>query len=169
MAKRATAQKYLTYDQLTPIQKKLLDDATKNMENAYSPYSHFKVGASLLAKEGEMFPGCNIENANYTNTQHGETTAIASAYTKGKREFTALAIIARGEAFDTEIPTAPCGYCRQTLYEAVQVSGNDIQLILSNTKRDKILVTSVEEILTGAFGPADLGIDVSKYRRPGKT
>ncbi|MCL4379118.1 MAG: cytidine deaminase [Candidatus Marsarchaeota archaeon] len=160
----ATPTRYVTYEQLTPKQRMVLDAAEKNMELAYSPYSHFRVGASLLAKDGRVFPGCNIENANYTNTQHGETTAIANAYAQGVREFWAMAIIARGETFDTEVPTPSCGYCRQSLYEAAQVSGNDIELIISNTMKTKVLIISVHELLQGAFGPLDLGIDVSKYR-----
>lgn len=159
-----TLKKYLSYDQLNATQRKLLDEAERNMGKSYAPYSNFHVGAAIMAKDGSVYPGMNIENANYTNTQHGETTAIANVYGAGKRELVMLAIIARGEGFDTETPTPPCGYCRQTLYEAAQVSGNDIQLVLSNTKKTKILLTTVNEILSGAFGPSDLGIDVSKYR-----
>ncbi len=164
-----TETKYFTYEQLTPSQKMLVDEAEKNMELAYSPYSHFKVGAALLSKDGRVFPGCNIENANYTNTQHGETTALAAAYTKGVRELASLAVITRGETFDSETPAPSCGFCRQSLYEAAQVSGNDIELIYSSTKKDKILITNSSEILQGAFGPLDLGIDVSKYRAMQRT
>lgn len=155
---------YKSYEQLSETQKLLLDAAEKNMDKSYAPYSRFNVGAALQSKDGKVFPGMNIENANYTNTQHGETTAIANAYGAGSRQLSLLAIIARGETFDTELPTAPCGFCRQSLYEAAQVSGNDIEIILSNTKKTKILITSVYRILQNAFGPIDLGIDVSKYR-----
>ena len=77
----------------------------------------------------------------------------------------AVAVTARGEKFDTEEVTAPCGTCRQTLYEVSQIAEIDLELILSTTRRDKIVLTTISELLPLAFGPHDLGIDLNFYRK----
>ena len=87
--------------------QKLMDCAIKARENAYSPYSHFAVGAALLCEDGTLFEGCNIENASYGLTNCAERTAIFKAVTEGHVTFKALAVVA-----DTEGPCAPCGACR---------------------------------------------------------
>lgn len=74
------------------------------------------------------------------------------------------AINARGETFDTKEVTGPCGSCRQVLYEISQVSGCDLKVILSTTKKDKIVITTIRELLPLAFGPVDFGIDIRKYQ-----
>ena len=90
--------------------QKLMDCAIKARENAYSPYSHFAVGAALLCEDGTLFEGCNIENASYGLTNCAERTAIFKAVSEGHIKFKALAVVA-----DTEGPCAPCGACRQVL------------------------------------------------------
>lgn len=90
----------------------LLSIADKAMENAYAPYSKFKVGAALLCTDGTVFTGCNIENATYGATNCAERTAIFKAVSEGQREFEAIAIVSSsgGETF-------PCGICRQVMAE----------------------------------------------------
>ena len=92
--------------------QKLMDCAIKARENAYSPYSHFAVGAALLCEDGTLFEGCNIENASYGLTNCAERTAIFKAVSEGHTKFKALAVVA-----DTEGPCAPCGACRQVMAE----------------------------------------------------
>jgi len=84
------------------------------MKNAYAPYSHFKVGAALLTSTGEIVTGCNVENASYGVTNCAERTAIFSAVAKigPTIEISAIAIVN-----DHEAPCAPCGACRQVIYE----------------------------------------------------
>ena len=154
----------IKYEELDPIQQNLLDEAAEVMETAYNPYSHFYVGAALLSLDGQIITGSNVENAAYGSTICAERAAILRANAKGIRTFEKVAIIGRGESFDTTEVTAPCGSCRQMLFESSQVSERNLELIMATTRKDKIILATMEEILPLAFGPKDLGIDVRKYQ-----
>ena len=86
------------------------------MENAYVPYSGFRVGAALLCADGSVYTGCNIENASYTPTVCAERTAVFKAISEGKREFAAIAV-ASGREGRADAAFPPCGVCRQVLAE----------------------------------------------------
>ncbi len=90
----------------------LIKIAIKARENAYAPYSKFKVGASLLSKKGKVYSGCNVENASYGVTSCAERNAIYSAIASGEKDFIAMAIVA-----DSETYCSPCGICRQVMIE----------------------------------------------------
>ena len=90
----------------------LVDSAWRTRERAYAPYSEFKVGAALLAADGRVFTGCNVENLSYGLTICAERVAIGGAIAAGAREFSAIAIVA-----DTGVPVSPCGACRQVMAE----------------------------------------------------
>lgn len=92
--------------------QELLEIAKKAMQNAYAPYSHFQVGAALLAEDGRVFYGCNVENATYGAAICAERTAIVKAISEGARHFTKIAIVSSGQDI-----TPPCGICRQVLLE----------------------------------------------------
>lgn len=92
--------------------KQLLDRAIAARENAYAPYSNFKVGAALGTRHGEIFLGCNIENISFGLTICAERVALTSAIAAGFRDFEELVIVA-----DTDDPISPCGACRQVLAE----------------------------------------------------
>lgn len=105
---------------------------------AYAPYSNFAVGAALLAADGRVFSGCNVENISFGLTNCAERVAIGAAVAAGAREFLAVAIVA-----DTKVPISPCGACRQVLAEfGVR------RVILAN--RNKSLEFSLEELLPRA-------------------
>lgn len=157
--------KTVTYKDLNKQQKKLLDEAEKAMENAYNPYSKFYVGAAILTQDGDIITGSNVENAAYGSTICAERACVLRANAMGKRMFSSIAIISRGENFETKEPSAPCGSCRQVLYEISQISGEDLKIILSNTSKEKIILTSIKELLPLAFGPLDLQINLEKYRK----
>jgi len=156
--------KEIPYAKLDSTQQRMLDEATKVMETAYNPYSNFYVGAALLSQDDQIITGSNVENAAYGSTICAERAAILRANAMGIRTFDKVALIGRGKDFDTTEVTSPCGSCRQMLYESAQISEKDLEVIMSTTKKDKIIMATIEELLPLAFGPKDLGIDVKKYQ-----
>ena len=132
--------------------EELIQLAFEAREKAYTPYSHFKVGAALLAKSGKIYTGCNIENAGYTPTNCAERTALFKAVSEGERQFDAIAIVGSMEGKTNEIVTGPCGVCRQALYE---FGGDDLLVIMAKSKEDYIERT-LGELLPFGFGPANL-------------
>lgn len=129
--------------------EKLIEEAQASRDRAYTPYSHFKVGAALMDANGHIHHGCNIENAAYGPTNCAERTAMFRAVADGlaPRSFKAIAVIA-----DTEGPVSPCGVCRQVMSE---LCAPDMPVYLTNLKGD-IQVTTVAALLPGAFSPKDL-------------
>jgi cytidine deaminase len=90
----------------------LVDAAWQVRERAYVPYSDFQVGAAVLAADGRIFVGCNVENVSYGLTNCAERVAIGAAVAAGAREFLGMVVVA-----DTKVPISPCGACRQVLAE----------------------------------------------------
>lgn len=125
---------------------------------AYTPYSHFRVGAALLARNGKVYTGCNIENAGYTPTNCAERTALFKAVSEGEHHFTAIAIVGSMEGEVNRLVTGPCGVCRQALYE---FTGPDLTVIMARTEEDYI-VTTLGALLPYGFGPANLEADDSQ-------
>mgnify|MGYP003081525682 FL=1 len=125
--------------------QKLMDCAIKARENAYSPYSHFAVGAALLCEDGTLYEGCNIENVSYGLTNCAERTAIFKAVSEGHIKFKALAVVA-----DTEGPCAPCGACRQVMAEF------KIPLIIMGNLMGNIKIVTIEELLPFSFSECDV-------------
>ena len=101
---------------MKPTDEELIRPAFKARSFAYTPYSHFKVGAALLAKNGMVYTGCNIENAGYTPTNCAERTALFKAVSEGVTEFTDIAIVGSLDGKKNTLVTGPCGVCRQALY-----------------------------------------------------
>lgn len=120
--------------------KELIAAAKKYRENAYAPYSKFKVGAAVLTKKGNVYGGCNIENSSFPVTNCAERTAIFKAVSEGEQEFAAIALIA-----DTPGPCSPCGACRQ-----VMVEFKIPRIIMANMQGD-VKVVTLEEIMPYAF------------------
>ena len=96
--------------------KKLAQESIAAKEFAYTPYSHFRVGAALLTKDGGIYRGCNIENAAYTPTNCAERTAFFKAVSEGVKEFDAICIVGGKDGVLTEY-APPCGVCRQVMME----------------------------------------------------
>lgn len=119
-----------------------VDKAIAARENAYAPYSNFKVGAILVDENGNEIPGANIENGSYGLSNCAERSAIFAAASKGMRKIKLIAIVA-----DTTGPVSPCGACRQVIKE---FADDDTVIILGNLKRDYKLVT-MEELLPYGF------------------
>ncbi|MGG1516761.1 cytidine deaminase [Paenibacillus oryzisoli] len=129
--------------------EKLIGFAKEAMKRAYTPYSHFQVGAALLDANGQVHLGCNVENAAYGPTNCAERTALFRAVADGhaKGSFQAIAVVG-----DTEGPISPCGVCRQVLIELCEP---DMPVFLSNLKGN-VYETTVSALLPGAFTTKDL-------------
>ena len=129
---------------------RLLDLAQEARDHAYAPYSHYSVGAALLTAEGQVYQGCNIENAGFTPTVCAERTAFFKAIYDGHRAFRAVAVIATGEEMGF-----PCGVCRQVMAEFCD---RDFIIITANRDRSKVDVSTFEQLLPHSFGPKDLNV-----------
>ena len=133
-------------------EKYLIEQAIEARSFAYTPYSHFQVGAALLTKQGKVYKGCNIENAAYTPSNCAERTAIFKAVSEGEREFAAIAIVGSMGGESNTLPTGPCGVCRQVMAEFCSL---DMPVIIAKSPADYITMT-LRELLPLSFGPANL-------------
>ena len=130
----------------------LIETAIEQLQYSYTPYSGFKVGAALLAKNGVIYTGCNIENAAYTPTNCAERTAFFKAVSEGVRDFQAICIVGGKDGNLTEY-TAPCGVCRQVMMEFC--NPKTFQIILAVDK-ERYEIYTLEELMPLGFGPLNL-------------
>ena len=132
--------------------KEMIDLAIRQMDYSYAPYSHFHVGAVLLAKNGTYYTGCNIENAAYTPTNCAERTAFFKAVSEGMRDFRAICIVGGKDGVPTEY-ASPCGVCRQVMMEFCDPKTFRVITAISE---DTYLDKTLEEMLPFGFGPSNL-------------
>ena len=132
--------------------QELIRAAFAAREKAYTPYSHFQVGAALEAKDGRVFAGRNTESATHTPPACPARTALVKAVGEGVREFSRIAIVGSAEDKVNTLVTSPCGVCRQFLYE---FGGDDLEVILAKSEDDYLEMT-LGELLPIGFGPANL-------------
>ena len=114
-------------------EQKLMETAIEYREKSYSPYSGFMVGAAVVTKTGEIFGGCNVENASYSVTNCAERTAIFKAVSEGFREFEAIAIVGAKKGERLEF-CPPCGVCRQVMTEFCDP--NEFKVLLGTSSKD---------------------------------
>lgn len=124
----------------------LIAKAKEAMENAYVPYSNFKVGAAILTEDGSIYTGCNIENASYGATNCAERTAIFKAISEGHQAIKSIAVVSSSEEF-----TYPCGICRQVISEFMKEG----EMIFENSQNE-IRVIPFKEIFPYSFTQEDL-------------
>ena len=136
----------------------LVSEAFNARENAYAPYSGYKVGAALLTKSGRVYHGCNIENAAYSPTNCAERTAFFKAISEGDRDFAAIAIVGAHKDAAPEQYTYfyPCGVCRQVMAEFCEP---DSFRIITARGRDEYQTRTLRELLPDGFGSASLTND----------
>jgi cytidine deaminase len=145
------------YIDLNKDEQELLDWAEKAITHAYNPYNNQnKVGAAVRIKSGEIIPGSSIANASSTVNLCAERIAIATANTQGFRNITALALIGTDVDGVVEKPVMPCGVCRQFMEEYLTMNGGDITVICSNSAKDKIIKTSLKELLPLPYSGSNL-------------
>ena len=126
--------------------------AKEAMKNSYAPYSNYNVGAVLLTKNGNIYKGCNIENASYSLTNCAERTALFSAIANGEKEFAAICIVGgkNGKISDYAMP---CGACRQALAEFC----NEDFKVYIGIDEDNIKEYTLNELLPYSFNKSKLG------------
>ena len=125
----------------------LVERARTARENAYAPYSEYTVGAALVTADGTVYTGCNIENANYSNSLHAEEVAVGKAVSDGHREFERVAV-SSGE----QDGVTPCGMCRQSLSEFA-----DDELVVVCDEGDTNRSYSLGTLLPDAISAETLG------------
>lgn len=133
------------------MKQNLISLAYRARENAYAPYSHFRVGAALLAGNGGIYLGCNIENASYGPSNCAERTAFFKAVSEGEREFTAIAIVGGKE--ETHKTCVPCGVCRQVMREFCDPNHFFVYM---EDGEGGILEMTLQELFPLGFGPENL-------------
>lgn len=122
------------------FEEKLIEEALRAKENAYAPYSKFKVGAALLTLSGNIYRGANVENASYGLTVCAERIAIFNAVVSGERNFLAIAVVSNAD------PIPPCGACLQVLNEF-----SPQMTIILRGKRGKVEKYKLKELLPKGF------------------
>ena len=125
--------------------QELFTQAQKALQNSYSPYSSFKVGAALISKHGKIYTGCNVENASFGATNCAERTAFFKAVSEGETDFEAIAITAINKD-GNEVTANPCGICLQVMTEFCKP---DFQIILK--QNGEIKVYTLSQLLPNAF------------------
>lgn len=131
----------------------LIEKAIQAREASYSPYSNYQVGAALLTEGGEIFTGCNIENAAYSPTNCAERTAFFKAVSEGKRKFSAIAIVGGTKNKEITQYAYPCGVCRQVMMEFCDPQ--TFQIIVAKSKNEYEIKTLLQ-LLPDGFGTANL-------------
>ncbi|MCI9531000.1 MAG: cytidine deaminase [Lachnospiraceae bacterium] len=130
----------------------LIEAASAQLQYSYAPYSGFKVGAALLAQDGTVYTGCNIENAAFTPTNCAERTAFFKAVSQGAREFQAICILG-GPDGKLESYTPPCGVCRQVMMEFCDP---EKFLVILGTGKGDWTVYPLKDLMPMGFGPDNL-------------
>ena len=130
----------------------LIEKAIEQLQFSYAPYSNFKVGAALLAKNGTIYGGCNIENASYSPTNCAERTAFFKAVSEGIKEFEAICVVGGKDGILTGY-ASPCGVCRQVMMEFCDPE--TFQIILA-TSKEQYEIFTLEEILPLGVGQKNL-------------
>ncbi|GBP30108.1 Cytidine deaminase [Eumeta japonica] len=147
--------KILNFNLLNPIVQNLIKEAAEVRKKAYCTYSHFAVGAAILAEGGDkVYTGCNIENVAYSPTICAERSAVPKAVEDGHLKFEMVAVVANSDGSYT----APCGVCRQTLAE-FRGSNGDIDIYLSKPEMDQVLVTKLSQLLPLSFVSFNKDVD----------
>lgn len=132
--------------------EELIRRAFQALPDAYAPYSHFHVAAALLCRDGEIYTGCNVENASYPAGICAERSAFSAAVSGGKRQFDAIAIVG-GKDGKAEDYCAPCGICRQVMREFANPEQFIILLARSSSEYREY---TLSQLLPESFGPENL-------------
>lgn len=129
--------------------QQLIKAAIEAREKAYAPYSHFMVGAAVLTKDGQVYTGCNVENASYGATNCAERTAIFKAVSEGNKEFAKIVIVGGKAGEEITEYAYPCGVCRQVMAEFS--NPKELKVLVAKSEKEYLEMT-LEELLPNSFG-----------------
>ena len=150
--------------QLSAEEHHLVRKALDARQNAQSPYSNFCVGAAVLAANGIVSMGCNVERANYTSTSHAEQVAIDGLVAQiGPIGIRAIAIAGGMRGKDPDAPVWPCGHCRGIIWE--NCLGNQKVHVIAIANLLEVEISTIGELYPRPFGPEDLGIKIENVAR----
>lgn len=130
----------------TRVKEELIRKANEAREQAYAPYSRYQVGAAVLTADGQVFTGCNIENAAYPSSLCAERVAIFKAVSEGHRQLRAIAVV-------TSNGGSPCGGCRQVMRE---FGGKQLIVLIADGSGTLLEELTLDELLPRSFGPEEL-------------
>ena len=129
--------------------QQLIKAAIEAREKAYAPYSHFMVGAAVLTKDGQVYTGCNVENASYGATNCAERTAIFKAVSEGNKDFVKIAIVGGKAGKEITEYAYPCGVCRQVMAEFSNPKELTVLVAKSEAEYEE---KTLEDLLPNSFG-----------------
>lgn len=145
-------KKYKHLDELSPLDKELMQKAVEQLDNAYAPYSGFLVGAAVRLVDASIFLGSNQENASYPLCMCGERVALYNAATyKGSIPIESLAITIKNIRMPIDRPVSPCGACRQVISEYENRHHHPIRILLKSDSNEIYEINSVSDLLPLGF------------------
>lgn len=140
----------------------MLCEAMRVRENAYAPYSNYLVGCAIYAAN-HIYSGCNVECADYDGT-HAEEAALAAMVADGVYNPRLIVVVGGLRDAENLSMAPPCGKCRQKIYEFASLNGNEVALVEA-ADDDGYRLVKMSKLLPRAFGPADVGADLTMYRK----
>ena len=154
----------MRFDELDGDQKRLVEEAEAVLKNAFDPYTKFFVGSAVLTSQGNIYRGVNVNTCAYGSIC-AERSAICQAITNGEYSFRKIALMARSEGGVVNVPSGPCGICRQMIWEFSDLANEDIEIIMADSRKEYMIVTSIRELHPYGFGPRLCGGDYGMYLR----
>jgi cytidine deaminase len=150
----------IPFSKLVQHDKDLLSAAFKASARAYAPYSRFAVGCAVRARSGRVYAGANFENASYGLSTCAEVSALAAVHTAQDFPIETLAVVGHSFAADSEqsVVVTPCGRCRQLIFEAAQLSAQDIRILAADGSLDRVAIIHVSDLLPMAFDPKNIDL-----------
>jgi cytidine deaminase len=149
--------KIVTLDSLSDPEQSLIAQAKAAAANAYAPYSHFKVGAALQTVQGNVYAGCNVEDAAYLAI-HAEWAAISKMISAGEQAFEVIAVACADSQTTADVLLTPCGICRQKIFEFAQLADIPVRILCCSATNATVGITDIAQLLPHPFGPKNIAV-----------
>jgi len=153
--------KIIPFKKLSKDDQNLINEAEKIIQNAYDPYSQFYVSCTILTTKGNIYKGVNINTCAYGGIC-AERAALSSMVSCGEYGIKKIVIISKSDHFKVKIHSGPCGICRQILWEFAELYKTNFEILVSDSDKKKVMISTIEELHPKGFGPR---LCFGKYRR----